>query len=160
MLGQIRVEFIFGIIIFAILITFIITQTNTLFSSLLTDSRSDNLKAKAANAIKILVEDKGDPQNWDAMPVSDVKRTGLVYNQPYNLSKNKILNLSYNCSNTADLYGNLLWNFNLKAYRLKVFNSTDQILFCGFDSLEPPLVIETRYIFVDNDFGKITLEMW
>ena len=164
MLGQIRVEFIFGIILFALIMFFIVTQTNTLFSSLLTDSRSDALKAKALNAIKILVEDKGNPENWDEIAQSNpanVKRVGLIYNQPYNLSKNKILNLSYNCSYTADLYKNLLWNFDLKAYRLKVYNSTNhQILFCGYDSLEPVTVMETRYVYIDGDYGRVTLEMW
>jgi hypothetical protein len=160
MLGQIRVEFIFGIILFALIMFFIVTQTNTLFSSLLTDSRSDALKAKALNVIKILVEDRGYPTDWDTQLPGNVKRVGLVYNQPYNLSKNKVLNLSQNCSNTPDIYKNLLWNFDLKAYRLKVYNSTNQTLFCGFDSLEPPVVMETRYVFIDNDFGKVTLELW
>jgi len=154
MFGQIRIEFVFGIIIFALIIFFIITQTNTLFSSLLTDSRTDAVKAKASNAIKILVEDNGDPPNWETLPDASVKRIGLAYNQPYNISKNKVIRLSTlnNCT--------LLNNFDLKAYRLKVYNSTQQILFCGFDSLEPVTVMETRYIFVDGDFGNVTLELW
>jgi len=159
MFGQIRVEFVFGMIIFALIIFFIITQTNTLFSSLLTDSRTDAVKAKASNAIKILVEDKGDPIDWNSTP-SSTKRVGLA-EQPYFLSKSKVITLNSNCTNTPDIYKNLLWNFNLKAYRLKVFNSTNhQILFCGYDSLEPVTVMETRYIFVDGDFGRITLELW
>jgi len=163
MLGQIRIEFIFGIILFALIIFFIVTQINILFSSLVSDSRSDALKARAINTLRILVEDQGDPPTWDniaqASPGS-VKRVGLAYqSQPYNLSRSKVLNLSQNCS-TSDLYKNLLWNFDLKAYRLKVYNSTNRILFCGFDSLEPPVVFETRYVFIDNDFGKVTLELW
>jgi hypothetical protein len=153
MFGQIRIEFVFGIIIFAIIITIIITQNNILFSSLLTDSKSDTLKAKASNAIKILVEDKGEPSEWQIGLDSEVKRVGLAYD-PYNLSLAKItrLNTLNNCT--------LLNNFDLKAYRLKVYNSTHQILFCGFDSLEPPTAIETRYVFINNEFGKVTLEMW
>lgn len=154
MLGQIRVEFVFGIIIFALIMFFIVTQTNILFSSLLSDSRSDSIKAKASNAIKILVEDKGDPPDWEIKLDSSVKRVGLTYNQPYNISKNKVVRLSTlnNCT--------LLNNFDLKAYRLKIYNSTQQILFCGFDSLEPPVAMETRYVFIDGDFGNVTLEMW
>jgi len=158
MLGQIRVEFIFGIIIFALVMFFIVTQTNTLFSSLLTDSRSDALKAKALDAIKILVEDKGDPPSWNDIP-SSTKRVGLA-EQPYFLSKSKVLTLNSNCTITADIYKNLLWNFDLKAYRLKVYNSTHQLLFCGYDSLEPVNVMETRYVYIDGGYGRITLEMW
>ncbi len=158
MLGQIRVEFIFGIILFALIMFFIVTQTNTLFASLLTDSRSDLLKAKAIDAIKIFVEDKGDPTNWNNTP-SSTKRVGLA-EQPYLLSKSKVLTLNFNCTYTADIYKNLLWNFDLKAYRLKVYNSTHQLLFCGYDSLEPVSVMETRYVYIDGGFGRVTLEMW
>ena len=47
MLGQIRAEFIFGLILFIMIIVFIVSQTNVLFSSLITDSKADRLKAKA-----------------------------------------------------------------------------------------------------------------
>jgi len=158
MLGQIRVEFIFGIILFALIMFFIVTQTNTLFASLLTDSRSDLLKAKAIDAIKIFVEDRGDPPSWNNTP-SNTKRVGLA-EQPYFLSKSKVLTLNSNCTYTADVYKTLLWNFDLKAYRLKVYNSTHQLLFCGYDSLEAVSVMETRYVYIDGSFGRVTLEMW
>ena len=82
MKGQIRVEFIFGIVIFIIIIFLVVTQTNTLYSSLLGDSRKDALKAKAINVVDILVEDTGDPPNWDTMAQSNpgsVSRVGLAY---------------------------------------------------------------------------------
>jgi len=162
MLGQIRIEFVFGLLVFALIIFFIVTQSNVLFSSLLTDSKIDTLKAKASNVIKILAEDKGEPLNWtdeiESGHPEKVKRVGLAL-YPYNISKNKVYNLSYNCSN-SDPYKNLLWNFELKDYRLKVYNSTSEILFCGFDTLEPAAVIETRYVYIEGDTGKITLELW
>jgi hypothetical protein len=161
MLGQIRIEFIFGVIVFTVIIFFIVTQTNTLFSSMLADSKSDALKAKATNVIQILVEDKGDPTNWDTIAQNNpngVKRIGLA-DSPYNLSKTKVLNLSYNCSG-SDPYKNILLNFNLNAYRIRVFNSTHQILSCGLQTSEPGAVTETRYIFIDNGYGKLVLELW
>jgi len=161
MLGQIRIEFIFSVIVFTVLIFFILSQTNTLFSSLLIDSKSDALKAKASNVIQILVEDEGDPPNWDMIAQTNpngVKRIGLAYN-PYNLSKTKILNLSFNCSG-SDPYKNILWNFNLNAYKIRIFNSTHQILSCGLGTSEPGAVMETRYVFVDGGYGKLILEMW
>jgi len=161
MLGQIRIEFIFSVIVFTVIIFFIITQTNTLFSSLLVDSKSDALKAKASNVIQILVEDKGDPPNWDEIAQANpngVKRVGLAYN-PYNLSKTKVLNLSYNCSG-SDPYKNILWNLNLNAYKIRIFNSTHQILSCGLQTSEPGAVMETRYVFIDGGYGKLILELW
>jgi hypothetical protein len=164
MFGQIRIEFIFGVVIFSVIIFYIVTQTNTMFSSLLVDSKSDALKAKAANVIKILVEDSGDPSNWDSLPVGSVRRVGLAYkaalNQPYNISKSKVVALDANCSGTADFYRNMLWNFDLRAYRLTVYNSTHQILLCGYGSIEQASVTETRYVFIDSGYGRVVLELW
>jgi hypothetical protein len=164
MLGQIRVEFVFGLVIFSVIVVFIVTQTNTVFSSLLADSNSDVLKAKAISIINVLVEDPGDPYNWNSAPQS-AQRIGLANAiaansyQPYNLSSAKITALNTNCTNTG-VYGNLLYGFEMKAYRLQVFNSTQRLLFCGFDSLEPSAVSEVRYVYIQGDYGKVTLELW
>jgi len=153
MLGQVRIEFILGIVIFGLVIFFIVSRTNVVLSRVLLESKSDALKAKAVNTMTILVEDKGEPENWYTLPDSSVKRVGLA-NQPYNLSKEKINRLSTlnNCT--------LLNNFDLKAYRLKIYNSTNLILFCGFDSLEPVTAVVKKYVFIDNNFGNVTLELW
>lgn len=161
MFGQIRIEFIFGVILFTVIIFFIVTQTNILFSSLLVDSKSDTLKAEASNVIQILVEDRGDPPNWDTIAQSNpngINRVGLA-NSPYNLSKSKVTALGLNCSGSTP-YKNLLWNFKLKAYRIRVFNSTQQILFCGLNPSEPGTVTETRYVYIDKEYGKLVLELW
>jgi len=150
MFGQIRIEFIAGILIFAIIILFIVNQTNITFSTLLADSRVDILKTKALNAITILVEDKGEPEDWETNP-TNVKRVGLAY-KPYSLSTNKISELSSDC--------NLLDNFNLSSYRLKIYNSTNQLLFCGYDNLEPPTALEVKYVVIEDDYGNVSLEMW
>jgi hypothetical protein len=164
MLGQMRIEFIFGVVIFAVIIFYVVTQTNTLFSSLIIDSRSDALKAKAADAIKILVEDSGDPPNWDTLPVGSVKRVGLAYkgalSQPYNISRSKAVALNANCTGTADITRNMLWNFGISAYRMRVFNSTHQVALCGIKDAENAAVTETRYIFIDNGYGSVVLELW
>ena len=103
MLGQIRIEFIAGILIFTIIIVFIVNQTNITFSNLLTDSRTDILKSKALNTITILVEDTGEPPDWDPL---NVERVGLAV-KPYSLSINKINDLSADCS----LLDNFILNY-------------------------------------------------
>jgi len=153
MFGQVRVEFIFGLMLFILLIIFIISQTNVLFTSLITDSKSDKLKAKAINSVKILVEDKGDPENWWNVQDSNVKRVGLA-EQPYNLSINKLNRLASpnNCT--------LLQNFDLGAYRLKISNSTQQLLMCGFNSLEPATATEVKEVYINGNLGTVSLELW
>lgn len=148
MLGQIRIEFIAGILIFSIIITFVVNQTNITFSNLLTDSKADILKSKAFNSITILVEDTGEPPNWNP---SNVERVGLAY-RPHSLSLNKISMLNSNCG--------ILDNFVLKSYRLKIYNSTDLLLFCGNDNLNPPTAFEIEYVEIEGDYGNVSLELW
>ena len=151
MLGQIRIEFIAGILIFAIIIIFVVSQVNITFSTLLTDSRVDILKTKALNVITILVEDKGEPPDWDS---TNVMRVGLA-NKPYNLNISKINELHLDSPRCS-----LLDNFTLSSYRLKIYNSTHQLLFCGYDSLEAPIASELKYIEIEGDFGNVSLELW
>jgi hypothetical protein len=154
MIGQMRIEFIAGILIFAVVLVFIVNQTNVTFSSLLSDSEADITKAHNLNVMTILSEDKGDPTNWETIAQSNpggVNRVGLASN-PYNLSVSKINSLMSNCD--------LLSNFDLKQYRLKIYNSTQMLLFCGSDVLNSPKSIEVRYVKIGSDYGNITLELW
>ena len=64
----------------------------------------------------------------------------------------KINALAANCE--------LLDNFYLSSFRLRIYDSTQRILFCGYDTLTPPLSIEIRYVKIGSDYGNITLEMW
>lgn len=154
MKGQMRIEFAAGILVFAVLIVFIVNQTNITFTNLLTDSKTDISKTKNLNSITILAEGKGDPPDWDLVAQSspeDVKRVGLAYS-PYNLSINKINNLSSNCD--------LISNFYLGSFRLRIYNSTHSLLFCGYETMEPPISIEVKYVKIEDDYGNITLELW
>lgn len=154
MKGQMRIEFIVGIVIFAIVLVFIVNQTNITFTTLLSDSKSDTTKAKNLNVMTILIEDAGEPSNWETIAQSNpggVKRVGLA-SEPYELSMNKINSLAANCS--------LLHNFDLGSYRLKIYTSTQRLLFCGYEALETPASTETKYVKIGNEYANITLELW
>jgi len=138
MFGQIRIEFIAGIIIFLIILVFVLNQTNITLTNLLVDSRADVLKAKALNTVTILIEDRGKPQNWNP---SNVERVGLAY-EPHSLSINKINTLNSNCD--------LLDSFYLGSYRLKIYNSNNLLLFCGIDISDPPAVFEVKYVKIEG----------
>jgi len=150
MLGQIRIEFIFSVVIFCIILFFVVSQLNILFSAIITDSESDISKVIATNALTILLEDRGDPPNWQTNP-ENTKRVGLA-TEPFVLSKQKVNELNKNCS--------LLDNYNLKSYFLTIHNSTGQILSCGHNILDPPAAIVIRYAFVDNGVGNVTIKVW
>lgn len=160
MRGQARVEFILSIVAFAIIVFYISMQINNSFIGIYTDARLDMLKAKAINTITFLVEDSGDPENWEKLSdPTKANRTGLAYQkQPYNLSSEKIFVLN----KTRDSYGRclLLENFSLGSYRLKIYNSTNEMLFCGYPSIAEITISLTKSVFIENQHGNITLEIW
>jgi len=83
----------------------------------------------------------------------EIIRSGLIAKYPYNVSKEKVDNLKQNCDRMNIFFG-------IRSYRLKIYNSTDLLLFCGTDTLKPPKVFVSKYVLVENDSGNITLEMW
>jgi len=134
MLGQTRLEFIFGVIIFAIILLYIVTQINNIFSTTINDYDVDTSKAKAVNAMKIILEN-------------------ITY-EPYEASTAKIYDLNQSCS--------YLDTLDIGTYRLKIYNSTSMLLFCGTESLKPPKIFISKYIaFIEeSDLGNVTLEVW
>lgn len=151
MIGQIRVEFIFAVVIFGLIILFIASQINTILTITLITSKSDDLRIKASGVITALIEDKGEPEDWHLSP-ENANRIGLANQYPYSLSTNKITTLNENCT--------LLDYFDLKGYRLKIHQEEQQVLFCGYESLVPPTTIITKNVFIDGKGGNISLELW
>lgn len=82
----------------------------------------------------------------------DPRRLGLVDQKPYQLSMSKITILEIDCT--------LLDYFDLKGYRLRIYQEEQQFLFCGYESLVPPTTIITKDVFIDGTPGRISLELW
>jgi len=151
MLGQIRVEFIFGVAVFAILIFFITAQTNIFYSSVFTDSKTDALRARAIGIMRSLTETPGDPKDWQFLfDVNITKRVGLAESS-LKLEPSKLNVLDRNC-HLFDIYD--------VTYRIRAYNSTHRLLSCGLNRPQPPTVIITRYVLIGNDMGNITLELY
>lgn len=150
MLGQTKFEFIFTVIIFAIIIFFAVSQVNILFTAIITDSTTDIAKTISTPVINLLLKDEGEPPDWESDP-SNTKWVGLA-TKPFVLSKQKVDELQNDCT--------LLNIYNLGEYNLMIYNKTHMILSCGYESLEIPKSIITKYVFVDNDVGNVTLKVW
>lgn len=158
MKGQIRVEFIFGVVVFAIIIFMMISQVNTIFTSVGRDSMSDTKKVEAISFIDMLVRDSGNPPNWESNP-STTTRLGLAYNnQSFNLSYSKIQAL--NNTRTAEKRCTLLENYSLGGYRLTIYKNNSLIVECGAQVVTPYLVTVSRPVFINNTYGRISLEVW
>lgn len=158
MKGQIRIEFIFGVVIFAIIIFLMVGQMNTIFTSVGTDSLSDTTKARGIGFLDMIVKDSGSPLTWESDP-SSIVRFGLsYYNQPFNLSMAKIvaLNISRNPENRCLL----LEDQGLGGYRLTIYKNNVLILECGEQVVTPFLETISRPVFIEDEYGQISLEVW
>jgi hypothetical protein len=65
MRGQTRLEFIFGVALFSVLIFFIVNHINTIFSTMISDYEVNSVKAEAESLIGLLSNYRGEPDNWN-----------------------------------------------------------------------------------------------
>lgn len=150
MKGQVKIEFIFGVVMFAVVIFWVVSQINIVYAGIGSDSNNDVLRAKAYNIMSYLGEGGGE-SGWESS--SSPEWIGLAYdNQPYNLSENKIDKLNANCT--------LLDDYNLGAYRIIIADSSGELLFCGSESIAPIRITVTRSIWIENRYGNMTVEVW
>lgn len=148
MKGQIKLEFIFAVVMFAMIIFWVVSQINTSYASVGSDSRNDMLRAKAYTLIAYLAEGSGDA-GWESS--QEPKSVGLAYeNQPYNLSSYKISKL--NCS--------LLNNYSLGAFRITIQDDDETLLSCGPIGVSLMTISITRNVYIEGEYGNITAEVW
>ena len=157
MKGQIRVEFIFGVVIFSVIIFMMISQVNTIFSSVGRDSISDAAKTRAIAFLDVILRDSGDPSNWETNPVN-VRRVGLTFNnQPFNLTLEKINKL--NSTRTSLNRCSLLEDLGLGGYRMTIYKGSTLVLNCGIRVVTPYIVSVSRPVFIENEYGTVNIEV-
>jgi hypothetical protein len=81
-----------------------------------------------------------------------IRTVGLLDNTSKYLSMEKINALNNSC--------NFLDNFKIKNYRLKIYNSTSLLLFCGTETLRPAKVMTSKIVLIGSSLGNVTLELW
>ncbi len=148
--GQIKIDFIFALVFFTILVFYIGMQINNSLVSGISDSKMDTLKSEAESILNILVSTKGNPENWEFLPQEQVIRIGLA-SAPYNLSSSKIDKLKNNC-NLMDRFGDI-------NYRLAISGGSGIILSCGYGG--PRVTAKSEMpVVVNGKYGRAILEMW
>lgn len=139
MKGQIKIEFILGVVVFAMVIFYVASQINTAFLSTNIDTNLDMKKAKSYTILEII------SKNSD---------TGLALT-PGKLNITKINTWEENNCSTLN-------QFDMGGYRLTITedNVIEPLLFCGYVGIVPIRTNVVRTVKIDNNYGRITLEMW
>ena len=154
MKGQMKVEFIFSLVVFSVIIFYMATQISDYTRDSIMESNRQIALEKAENVLHWLVMQGGE-NNWESDPLN-AKRIGLAYS-PYNLSIEKIKALNNTRINNFCV---LMDGFNLGGYRLTIYNSTNNLLFCGSVGYVNIMVSSTKKVFINGDTGNITLVLF
>ncbi len=155
--GQIKFDFIFALVFFTILISYVSMQVNGAFSASIFDSETDTMKSAASSMLEILATTAGSPENWETRPpgvnsADPNLRIGLA-SPPYNISSAKLNALQLNCEPLMNKFGE---NIN---YKLIIANSTNILLSCGYGG--PRVTGKSEIpVIVNGKYGKAVLEMW
>jgi Flp pilus assembly pilin Flp len=151
MKGYTKIEFLFAVFIFSLMLIYSGAYIGTSLTSIFSDIKSELAKTKAEVLIDILVNEPGIPSNWELNPLG-ARRIGLAI-QPYNLSIQKIKALQSNC----EIFSK---KFDVLGYRLLILNLTDNsiILRCG--NVGHLKSYAERSVVIGKDRGRVMLEIW
>ncbi len=149
MKAQVKLEFIFSIVFFGLVLVFLVTQIANNNGIIITDSRADVLKAKTLAIIDLLSDSPGNPPDWENGGA--IKRVGLA-SAPGKLSLTKINALKINC----DLFEKSFGTFN---YNMRISDETGDLLFCGYSNITISINIKRPFM-VEGRRGEISLDLW
>lgn len=148
--GQVKIDFIFSLIFFTIMIFYIAVQLNSFLLSSMSDSKLDTLKSEANILLETLISSKGNPENWEALPENQITRIGLA-SIPYSISSSKLDVLKNNCD--------LMNKFGSINYKLSISSAGSILLSCGYGG--PKVTSKSEMpVLVNGGYGKATLELW
>ncbi|MBU5557540.1 MAG: hypothetical protein QW751_00805 [Candidatus Aenigmatarchaeota archaeon] len=142
MRGQVKIEFVLAVVAFAAIALIIATQINAAFTTVAESSRTDMLRARAIGLANLLTTDT----------------TWLSTGQPNNISMANLIMIN----STRDAFGqcSLLAPLRLGGYRLTIANSTHTLMRCGSDTAGAGAVSVMRVVWIEHDYGTLTVEMW
>jgi len=139
MKAQVKVEFVLGIVVFAMIIFYVASQISTVFVSINVDTNLDIMKSKSYAIMDILIENT---------------EIGLAL-EPGILNTTKID--EWNSTNCPEMS-----KFDMGGYRMIITDdNSEPMLFCGYVGIAPIRInIEQPVKFDNNEYGWISIEMW
>ncbi len=98
MKGTLDIEFVISVLVFMTTIAIVSISIINNFPRLHEETFSQDLKAKSFQISELLMFDRGEPINWDTLPVTSVKRLGLSNGTKYDISPEKVSALQGYCT--------------------------------------------------------------
>jgi hypothetical protein len=166
MKGQFTWDYVVSIITFITLVSYISLQIIGNIPNMLNAIRNEFLRSEAYQLSELLINDPGQPPNWNSTNVERIGLSNESLNITNYISASKISHLRTICNNN---YGNLvkLLGIDVSKYNISItiFDKTnDQLLV----NCMPQIVILRainvtikRYAAIDNgNYAEIILQAW
>ena len=165
MKAQLTFQYLISLIIFIGLAMFIYFLYSANIPKFIQEVEKEDIRSKAYQLSEVLVNDPGEPINWEQLPDNQIKRMGLSdtsFNKTNLISKAKIDRLDGECD---DEYENvqewLGFNHSFSLYIFSIDEDTGVrtlLLDCYPTTvLKGPVNATIRRIVVLNDTGNIAL---
>jgi hypothetical protein len=166
MKAQISFEFYFALFIFVVFITFVAFQVVASSPNYLNQLQAQNIRLNVFRVSELLINDNGDPINWQS---SSVNRFGLsdeTQNMTNMLSTSKITVFASLCSSKYDQVKQLLdigSNMQMIVNIVDISTNTKLVTCIPPQTISKstPTVTITRIVaFNDGTYGNVTVTLW
>ena len=167
MKGQISfVEFLVALLIFAIFVGYFSFRLLTYVPYYLNELKKERANSEAYQISEILVNDVGNPANWDDLPFDQVKSLGLSdesINKTNVLSFSKIDKLNSQCQADYASVKNLLQtDYDFSIY---ILNSETGVMLMSCQPSELiarnlNITVRRMISFNSGDYGELLLQVW
>ena len=163
MKAQLSLEYYISLIIFIGFVVYISFQIMRISPQFITEVKNERLKSEAYQISELLINDAGQPINWNSQP--PVKRFGLSDNSNKTnlLSQGKIAAFNTSCSD-YDNIRKLIGIGTEYYFSLNLIDSNGQTLInCNppLTVIKPAKIAITRIVALNQTtFGELTLQLW
>jgi hypothetical protein len=165
MKGQLTFDVFIALFIFIGIVVYLFFQILTITPSYLNEINKERLKSEAYQISEILINDPGEPINWDALGINQIKRIGLSdsnQNKTNLVSLSKTQKLNETCSNYNLVKSKLGISDDFSIVIVKKLTNT-VIVNCTSTSTKSgrtKIVVKRLFAFDDSTVGELKLKVW
>ena len=151
------VEFLVAFSIFASFVAFFSFKMISHVPPYINEIKLEELRGEAYKISEILVNDVGEPENWDSLPADQIKRIGLCDGSTNSVSVKKIFKMDQLCSSPALIKEKLGVE---EDFRIVIVSGDTTLLNCSSGEGMKRAAITRVFYLNDGRYGRMEVEVW
>lgn len=166
MKAQLSIEYVVSLSLFILFVSYLFFNILNILPLYLNEIRNERIKSEAYQISEILVNDPGEPSDWETKEDWEIKRIGLSnenYNKTNLLSVSKINRLKNECENDYDK----ILDWLDTDYQISITMSSKngagfETFHCGPSevTIRTINVSVRRYFAFEEGYGELVLQVW